>query len=241
LAVAAAALETASVLASSIDFFLVDPFRPFSKKLSVLKAFGGEPIHVGLATEADGVHLSGCGLRRFPFHHVLVIAVGSNIGFKCWCWCCGEGVPSCVAAACSFLLCPLTVELHVVTHVYTPLSKPSIRVSVASRKAYKAVSYLVAKCVAEVGYLRVIVLSFCVGVGNLFLKARVEGYEGLVFSLAYRVQILDCFLLAVAFSIKEFKALKELTRVWRVLSKLHLVERCNIRLCCSFKAHEDVA
>jgi hypothetical protein len=56
-----------------------------------------------------------------------------------------------------------------------------------SRTAYKIISYLVAKCVAEVGYLCVIVLSFYVGVSNLLLKARVEGYEGLIFLLAYRV------------------------------------------------------
>jgi hypothetical protein len=125
--------------------------------------------------------------------------------------------------------------------VYALLSKPSVRISVASGKAYKAVSYLIAEYVAEVGYLRVIVLSFSVGVGNLLLRAKVEGYEGIVFSLAYRVQFLYYFLLTVAFSIEEFASLEKLTRVWRVLSKLHLVERCNVRLCCSFKAHEDVA
>jgi hypothetical protein len=148
---------------------------------------------------------------------------------------------SSVAVARTSLPCLLAIEFHVVTDVYAPLSKLSIRVSVASRKAYQAVSHLVAECIAEVGYLCVIVSSFCVGVGNLFLKTKVEEYEGLVFSLAYRLQILDRFLLAVEFSIEKFKALKELREVWRVFSKLQLVERCNARLCCSFKAHEDVA
>jgi hypothetical protein len=71
------------VLASSIDFFLINLLRPFSKKLLVFRALRGEPIYVGLATEADGVYLSSRGLRRFLFYHVLVIAVDSNIGVRC--------------------------------------------------------------------------------------------------------------------------------------------------------------
>jgi hypothetical protein len=57
---------------------------------------------------------------------------------------------SSVAAARTSLPRLLTLEFHVITHVYAPLSKPSVRVCVASRKAYEAVSYLVAECVAEV-------------------------------------------------------------------------------------------
>jgi len=37
----------------------------------------------------------------------------------------------------------LTIEFYIITSVYAPLSKPSVCVSVASRKAYKVVSYLV--------------------------------------------------------------------------------------------------
>jgi hypothetical protein len=94
---------------------------------------------------------------------------------------------SSIAVTCTSLLYLLTIEFYVVAYVYTLLSKPVISVSLASRTAYEIISYLVTKCVIEVRYLYVIILSFYVSVGNLFLKVRVEGYKGLVFSLAYRV------------------------------------------------------
>jgi hypothetical protein len=55
-----------------------------------------------------------------------------------------------VAVAGTSLPRPLTIEFHVITQVYAPLSKPSACVSVASGKAYEAVSHLVTECVAEV-------------------------------------------------------------------------------------------
>jgi hypothetical protein len=82
LAVVAAALETTLVLALSINFFLINLLRLFSKKLLVFRALRGEPIYVSLAIEANGVYLSSCGLRRFLFYYVLVIAVDSNISVR---------------------------------------------------------------------------------------------------------------------------------------------------------------
>jgi hypothetical protein len=55
---------------------------------------------------------------------------------------------SSVAVACTSLLRPLTIEFYVVAHVYTLLSKPIVSVSLASRAAYKIISYLAAKCIA---------------------------------------------------------------------------------------------
>jgi hypothetical protein len=55
---------------------------------------------------------------------------------------------SCVAAARTSLLRPLTIKFYVVTYVYTLLSKPVVSVSLALRAAYKIISYLAAKCIA---------------------------------------------------------------------------------------------
>ena len=55
---------------------------------------------------------------------------------------------SSVAVACTSLLCLLTIEFYVVAYVYTLLNKPIVSVSLASRAAYKVVSYLAVKCIA---------------------------------------------------------------------------------------------
>jgi hypothetical protein len=55
---------------------------------------------------------------------------------------------SSVGVAYNFLLCLLTIEFYVVAYVYTLLSKPVVSVRLASRAAYKIISYLVAKCIA---------------------------------------------------------------------------------------------
>jgi hypothetical protein len=55
---------------------------------------------------------------------------------------------SSVAVACTSLLRLLTIEFYVVAYVYTLLSKPIVSVSLASRAAYKIISYLAAKCIA---------------------------------------------------------------------------------------------
>jgi hypothetical protein len=46
------------------------------------------------------------------------------------------------------LLCLLTIEFYIVAYVYTLLSKLVVSVCLASRVAYKIISYLVAKCIA---------------------------------------------------------------------------------------------
>jgi hypothetical protein len=46
------------------------------------------------------------------------------------------------------LLCLLTIEFYIVAYVYTLLSKPVISVYLASRAAYKIISYLITKCIA---------------------------------------------------------------------------------------------
>ena len=94
---------------------------------------------------------------------------------------------SSIAITYTSLLCLLAIEVYVIAYVYVSLSKLSVHVSVTSRKAYKVVSYLVTKCIIEIGYLRVIILSFYVSVSNFLFKVRVEEYEGLIFLLAYRV------------------------------------------------------
>jgi hypothetical protein len=55
---------------------------------------------------------------------------------------------SSVGVAYNSLLRLLTREFYVVAYVYTLLSKPVISVYLASRVAYKIISYLVAKCIA---------------------------------------------------------------------------------------------
>jgi hypothetical protein len=55
---------------------------------------------------------------------------------------------SSVAVACTSFLCLLTIEFHVVAHVYTLLSKPVVSVRLASRAAYEIISHLAAKCIA---------------------------------------------------------------------------------------------
>jgi hypothetical protein len=55
---------------------------------------------------------------------------------------------SSVGVAYNSLLRPLTIEFYVVAYVYTLLSEPVISVCLASRVAYKIISYLVAKCIA---------------------------------------------------------------------------------------------
>jgi hypothetical protein len=55
---------------------------------------------------------------------------------------------SSVGVAYNSLLRPLTIEFYVVAYVYTLLSEPVISVYLASRVAYKIISYLVAKCIA---------------------------------------------------------------------------------------------
>jgi hypothetical protein len=55
---------------------------------------------------------------------------------------------SSVGVAYNSLLYLLTIEFYVVAHVYTLLSEPVVSVCLASRVAYKIISYLVAKCIA---------------------------------------------------------------------------------------------
>jgi hypothetical protein len=45
------------------------------------------------------------------------------------------------------LLYLLTIEFYIVAYVYTLLSKPVISVYLASRAAYKIISYLITKCI----------------------------------------------------------------------------------------------
>jgi hypothetical protein len=55
---------------------------------------------------------------------------------------------SSVAVACTSFLRLLAIEFYVVAYVYTLLSKPVVSVRLASRAAYKIISYLAAKCIA---------------------------------------------------------------------------------------------
>jgi hypothetical protein len=94
---------------------------------------------------------------------------------------------SSIAITCTSLLCLLTTEFYIVAYIYTLLNKLVVSVSLASRVAYKIISYLVTKSVAYIRYLYVIILPFYISVSDLLLKARIEGYKSFVFLLAYSV------------------------------------------------------
>jgi hypothetical protein len=77
--VVAAALETALVLALSINLLLVNLFRLFSKELLVLRARRGVSVRVTFTTKAKCVYLSS---YRLLFYYILVVNMCSGINVR---------------------------------------------------------------------------------------------------------------------------------------------------------------